>query len=324
MYATNSAGGGVAWREDGWVRWAKGLSLEEMQDFCKKLPLPFVAHFRIPTVGGAISELCHPFPVDGKCSVALEGRTKGYVLFHNGHWGDWKRVSMEAATKGRGGLPVGKWSDSRAMAFVAHIYGVGILDFIDEHTIIFGPHDSEVTGSRWTRANDVVVSNRSWEFHSTTHTIYRGNRTGARLAGDDMCGVDAYARQRPNPDPQNQLPAKYKQIGAGDDDTTIDAEEKPGGASQPVSFRNDSTDADGRQDQQKQVEKAQAGAGKVEGASKEGTVEDESNPALIRRWACSLNPNRFKTGGRGITPIAHPIDEVRRTALGIEKAITIP
>src|SRR6185503_15959688 len=126
-----------------------------------------------PTVGGKVKELCHPFPVTRDVSLALQGKTDGFVVFHNGHWGQWKEKSLDAAVKHKVKVPNGKWSDSRAMAWSAHLYGVPVLEFIDEKAIAFGPEEIEVFGSGWTLVDDVWVSNRHWEssragYHTST------------------------------------------------------------------------------------------------------------------------------------------------------------
>lgn len=166
-FDTNPDGGGVAWRDNGYVKWKKGLKLAEMQDLVASLPLPLVAHFRIPSCGGKYDVLCHPFPIDKRVSLDLEGQTKGYVLFHNGHWGKWKDTTLDAAAK-RGNLPIGRWSDSRAMAWMASIYGLGILELIDEKAVVFGPNDYEIfPGTGFSVVNGVWVSNTHWQFRRT-------------------------------------------------------------------------------------------------------------------------------------------------------------
>lgn len=179
MFEANPSGAGIAWREvtgDGpVVRWEKGLELEQIQKLCAEAPLPYVAHFRIPSCGGDSGALCHPFPVDRESSLALSGKTKNYVLFHNGHWSEWKRVMLDTALKTGKKLPVGKWSDSRAMAWAVAHYGLGFLDLIDEKVIVFGPEDYEVfPGTGWNKVKEGLwTSNSYWE-HSHVGS-YRGS-----------------------------------------------------------------------------------------------------------------------------------------------------
>lgn len=161
MFDSNNAGAGIAWREKGVVRWKKGLELEEVTELCAKVPLPYVVHFRIPSVGGKTPYLCHPFPVTAEVPLELQGTTKGYVLFHNGHWGRWRESTLEAAVRSNTKVPGGKWSDTRAMAFHAFIYGSGILEMIDEKSVMFGPDKVEVFGA-WSKEGGLWVSNRGW------------------------------------------------------------------------------------------------------------------------------------------------------------------
>jgi len=165
-FECNKYGAGIAWRNDGKVYWKKGLNLDEIQEEVKKAPLPFISHFRIPSVGGPSTTLCHPFPVDINTDLALTGSTKGSVLFHNGTWSDWKNFSMQTALKSPGvtTLPKGRWSDSRAMAWVTAIYGLGILEWIDEKSVVFGPEgDIHMFGGPWDVEEGIWVSNKGWK-----------------------------------------------------------------------------------------------------------------------------------------------------------------
>lgn len=189
MWEANSHGAGLAWREadpktkKSFVRWEKGLELDQLQKMITEIPKPFVAHFRIPSAGGDIAQLTHPFTIDKVVSTALSGKTYGRVLFHNGHWGAWKSELMVAA-RGRGDMPLGKWSDSRAMAYMAYVYGLGILELIDEKVVAFGPNDIEVfNASAWSKVDDIWVSNRGWENTSTTFS--RGSFNRGRHSGGD-------------------------------------------------------------------------------------------------------------------------------------------
>ena len=163
-FTANNAGAGIAWRENGFVKWEKGLNLADVTTMCALAPLPFVVHFRIPSSGDSRPQLCHPFPIEKNTSLALKGQTKGYVLFHNGHWTDWKKDVKEAAVLSNTPLPLGKWSDTRGMAFVASIYGLGILEMINEKTVAFGPLDLDVvSGTGWIPEDGVWYSNVYWK-----------------------------------------------------------------------------------------------------------------------------------------------------------------
>lgn len=168
MYSANDAGAGIAWREkvEGVpvVRWKKGLKVEEIVELASSAPLPFIAHFRIPSCGGKSLTLTHPFPIEKNVRLLMEGTTQGHVLFHNGHWTQWKDKTLETAIRKGARLPSGKWSDSRAMAWIASFYGLGVLDMIDEKVVAFGPTTCEISGSGWAQIKPGIwASNRGWE-----------------------------------------------------------------------------------------------------------------------------------------------------------------
>ena len=72
---------------------------------------------------------------------------------------------LDASIRGNGKLPIGKWSDSRAMAWMAAHYGIGMLEFIDEKAVVFGPTELELFGTgTWGKASEGIwVSNKAWE-----------------------------------------------------------------------------------------------------------------------------------------------------------------
>ena len=182
MHETNAHGGGVAWRKDDTtIQWRKGLNLEEMQEECATLPIPYVAHFRLPSSDTSKDmDVCHPFPLEDGISTDLDGESKNGVLFHNGHWHDWKKQIWTVAA-GRGiKLPDGEWSDTRAIAFAAHYMGEFALELIDEKVALFLPNgDINLFGDNghagWSKVAgadkavvDLVVSNTFWERKTVT------------------------------------------------------------------------------------------------------------------------------------------------------------
>lgn len=176
----------MAWREDGFVKWEKGLNLEQMKLKCATLPIPFIAHFRIASCGGKKDALCHPFPIERNVSLATKGQTKGFVLFHNGHWAPWKDRVMEAMRFTPWKVPAGKWSDTRALAWYAAHHGLGALEFIDEKVAILGPNKGDLeifgtTGSTngWSLVEEVWASNTFFQHGgrgrtSSTHGSHQG------------------------------------------------------------------------------------------------------------------------------------------------------
>jgi hypothetical protein len=126
----NSHGGGIAWIENGKVRYKKGIKAKEIFEITKKIQLPAIIHFRIASIGSVKNELCHPFEINEEASTALSGSCDG-VLFHNGTWSDWNEICMRAVVSKGIKFPAGDWSDSRAMAWLADKFGVNFLSLID-------------------------------------------------------------------------------------------------------------------------------------------------------------------------------------------------
>lgn len=284
-YEQNPSGAGVAWREGGLVKWKKGLNLQEAQDLIAELPMPFVAHFRIPSCGGSVKSLCHPFPINKAVSLALEGETKDYVLFHNGHWGPWKTSMMEATLKMRAKLPVGHWSDSRAMAWMANLYGPGVLDFIDEKVIAFGPEDYEVFGSGWEKVDEVWFSNKMWvhrrlKVEAQTHPFNGGANRG---------GSDPYHTTPPH----SLVP---RRVGYETVEDAVEAATKvkeSGGTPAEKTFRNGleiiqggKTQSEGTEQGEKEVRQGQEG----NAGSSSQRVPEVSPHIEMFRWARAINP----------------------------------
>lgn len=173
---TNPFGGGVAWRDGDLVRWKKDLKGNEIEDMVKELPLPFVLHFRIPSTGKSLPELCHPFPI-GAVSNALEGSTKGGVLFHNGTWNTWRFDTKQAVITQRAKMPAGHWSDTRAMAWMVGIYGLGFLELLDERVVVFGTTGLRMFGGPWHEHEKMAFSNLAWRGGRKT-TVYTATPHG--------------------------------------------------------------------------------------------------------------------------------------------------
>jgi hypothetical protein len=168
MWDSNHYGGGVAWREvqsDGstLVRWEKGFDeVEPMIKLAEELPLPYVLHFRIPTYGGTIRQLTHPFVIEEDSRLDLVGTTPEGVLFHNGSWNSWRSELKIAAIQGKWHLPRGHYSDSRAMAIMAAHMGPGILELIEEKICVLTPTRLDCFGHGWTVHEKILYSNLGW------------------------------------------------------------------------------------------------------------------------------------------------------------------
>lgn len=181
-WGRNDDGAGIAWREkykgEPHVFWKKGLDEEEMADLVAKVPLPFVAHWRIASCGGVRAELTHPFPIGNEASLALEGKTKGYVLFHNGTWANWAGDTRYAAIQKDTPIPNGKWSDSRAMAWLMSMYGHGFMELLPEQRgVAFGPDKMDIfVGPGWVKIDDIWCSNNNFvSYHAKSSHQSSGN-----------------------------------------------------------------------------------------------------------------------------------------------------
>jgi len=121
---SNADGGGFSWSDGKQVHFHKGLNAQQIYDMTKKLPPPFIIHFRIATVGGKSKALTHPFPMGG--GTELNGSSKiEPVLFHNGHVSKWTEIVQYNLNQK---YPSGPMSDTRAIAWVSKIAGVDWLD----------------------------------------------------------------------------------------------------------------------------------------------------------------------------------------------------
>lgn len=159
----NPDGGGISWIENSKVVWKKGIEVPEIVEILAKTKPPYLIHFRISTCGGKIPELCHPFPLSrmGDATLALEGKC-GAALIHNGHWGSWKEMTMRMQPHGAK-IPEGPWSDTRAMAYLAGIYGPELLTFVDEKVaVMYGTGDYEYWG-HWQDEAGCKFTNLAWK-----------------------------------------------------------------------------------------------------------------------------------------------------------------
>lgn len=175
----NPHGGGIAWRENGVVKFKKGIDAKEILTISNRVELPFVIHFRIATAGGQSPKMCHPFPIGG--SVKMHGNANA-VLFHNGHWGDWEDVFLHALVAGPNRrLPLDDISDTRALSMMIGWYGKNLLKLIKgQRFVYFSPSELETHG-HWTTINGIHYSNTHW------NTNYNW-RTGNWGDGDWACG----------------------------------------------------------------------------------------------------------------------------------------
>lgn len=186
-YDANSHGAGLAWRgHKNVIHWKKGLDLEEFLEEYRKIPegTKHVAHFRIASCGGVLKELTHPFPLGDESSLALEGTTKGGVLFHNGHLHSWKSKLEEMAARSGGTIkiPVGPWSDTRAMAYITHKLGLGMLGFFDEKLVYLSPDRFDIYSSdvnKWVLRDQIHCSNTGWDHRVKRYQGHSSNSSSS-------------------------------------------------------------------------------------------------------------------------------------------------
>lgn len=191
-FERNNDGAGGAYREKNpdtgqWeVVWKKGLDLDQIKEFCKTAPIPFVAHFRIATIGGARPSLTHPFPINENVPLALEGRTTDSVLFHNGTWREWDVVSRQAAISANVPLPWGRFSDTRALAYIISLFG-NYMEFLPEQkAVIFGPRETHIFDGKppdgWSKINEVWCSNDHF-MKGQVHVVGNANASMSQVQG---------------------------------------------------------------------------------------------------------------------------------------------
>lgn len=159
----NRDGNGLAWRNGNTVAFRKGLTRTEAKALARTLPLPYVFHARIATIGKVCAGLCHPFPMDLRLDAnASAGRSRKGVLFHNGHWDGWREYVEDTSR--------GAWSDSRGMATIAGRHGIDVLEQVvpdSQRVVVFTPTRLDVLGFGWTTLKPGIrASNRLFERYS--------------------------------------------------------------------------------------------------------------------------------------------------------------
>jgi hypothetical protein len=159
--AANRDGNGLAWIDANTVHFARGLSAPAVRRLVVDLPLPYVFHARIATVGGVRRDLCHPFPLDRRLRPGtLRGTSSRGVLFHNGHWSEWRDYEDASGP--------GAWSDSRAMARLVSRFGHDVLAHVvptTQRVALLTRDGVERFGDGWYPPEDGIwASNRAWQY----------------------------------------------------------------------------------------------------------------------------------------------------------------
>ena len=153
-HRANPHGAGVAWRDDGVVRWSKGLEPDEVENLIANIPGEIVIHFRIASVGEVTPKLCHPFPITTCATTRLTGHARA-VLFHNGTWGDWRETLRRMPRYHR---PEGQLSDTRVAASLVDLCGTDVLDRLPGRWVFFDRDFTELYGD-WREWQGMRASN---------------------------------------------------------------------------------------------------------------------------------------------------------------------
>jgi len=190
--ASNDDGTGIAWIENGYLRYIKGIDLKETIKLSQELPLGYIIHFRMASIGGVDPQLIHPFPVNVHVPLQQKGKANK-LLFHNGHWHSWKQHLMDHLSP-KVILPEGKWSDTRAIALLTAIHGKNFLRTIADGQAgwagkfaLMTPSKTTLIG-RWEEEEGVFYSNANykWSYHrsnynysgsASDHSYHNGLRT---------------------------------------------------------------------------------------------------------------------------------------------------
>lgn len=194
--AANPHGAGIAWLDEGRVRFYKGASpadVEHVMELAATVPLPYIVHFRIATVGEVCDELCHPFPMGGGSFTRTAGISKRGVLFHNGTWTTWRKSLLDAAAATGTRIGDGPMSDARAMAHLAVMLGPAILGAIEgnQRIALLTPKGIRTFGE-WTTIKDGLrASNMRWARETRPDPYPEPAESTSRIVSRVSCAVGA-------------------------------------------------------------------------------------------------------------------------------------
>lgn len=161
--SANSQGFGIAWEKDKKIHWKKGMfKVEDIKKIIAETTLPFVAHFRIATVGGPCQELCQPFPIEPPVSVEAEGSAKR-VVFHNGHVSMWEELVRSTAIRSGKPIPESNWSDTRAIAYALTYADKSLLGWLSGRYAIMEVGEVTRYWGDWEKIDGILFSNKDWE-----------------------------------------------------------------------------------------------------------------------------------------------------------------
>ncbi|HEU5124998.1 MAG TPA: hypothetical protein VFW05_13160 [Verrucomicrobiae bacterium] len=156
----NPHGGGIAWRKRDVVEWLKTDDVDEIHRLIQRLKGEIVIHFRIATVGGACPELRHPFPITRTAQLNPRGRAAA-VLFQNGTWKNWGNALQLAWQDGKT-PPAGPISDTRAAAWLCHLFGHEWLNQSGDSRWVYFAATQTVSYGQWFEREGIQYSNLHW------------------------------------------------------------------------------------------------------------------------------------------------------------------
>lgn len=166
----NDDGAGLAWlstEKTPTLHYQKGLaSAKEVKEFIRdnKIQLPVVIHFRTTSSGGKMKELTHPFPITAEAEVDLSG-TAPAVLFHNGSVLEWEKHMLQVILSTNVEVPGGPWSDTRSLAWITHLKGTGVLNWLvgTSRVAVFEAAPPTLHTKEYSRVRDHI---RLWNYSS--------------------------------------------------------------------------------------------------------------------------------------------------------------
>jgi len=214
---TNRDGMGIMWTDPktGLTRWEKGLDEDAIHELSQHLPLPFLIHARLTTVGDSSPQLTHPFPIEQKPSLKLSGSAEA-VLMHNGHVGEWRMVAEECGLQLPRKNPFG-WSDTRVVASAIHNFGKDVVEaFSPSRFAILSGGEVELFGD-WLDTKEEGIK-------SSSETCWVSRYGGSYAWGDDYVSGIVYGD---NDKSTNKGAKSHHDLEGDDDDWSeddIDAE----------------------------------------------------------------------------------------------------
>lgn len=169
MEHDNPHGAGIAWEQDGAIRFMRGLTAKDIFQLQedKVMTYPYLMHYRWATHGVHAPELTHPFPIGPRALMGeLSGSTNA-VLIHNGTWSAYDKNAIAHVNKGNYEFPeelLGQQSDTAIAAWLAED-NPDILDGIAWATAVAEMRNGAMeitTRGTWSDKDGNWYSNLNW------------------------------------------------------------------------------------------------------------------------------------------------------------------